>query len=140
MAYWWDPAQPSHYVGHPDAWWPGNGYADFAGIDWYGPEPTPMTTSPSFRVWYRTMALRGVPLYITEYGQGVQKAGQQAADPATNAARVQALRADATWIAHHPKIRMWMYWQATGAQGDWRLKDAGSQAEWRRIAASGCPG
>jgi hypothetical protein len=137
MAYRWDPSESAHYVGDPAAWWPGDGYADFTGIDWYGPEPTPMTQSASFRNWYRTMAPTGVPLYVTEYGQGVQKAGQ-GADPAEDDARVAAMRADATWIAGHPKIRMWMYWQATGAQGDWRLKDAASQQEWRSIAETGC--
>jgi hypothetical protein len=137
MAYWWDPTQPRHYVGDPEAWWPGNGYADFAGLDWYGADPTPMTTSASFRQWYRTMSPTGVPLYITEYGQGVRKPGQ-AADPAKDAARAQAITTDAAWIQAHPRIRMWLYWQATGAQGDWRLHDAASQAAWHAVADTGC--
>jgi hypothetical protein len=137
MAYWWDPAQPRHYVGDPKAWWPGDGYADFAGLDWYGPQPTPMTTSASFLEWYRTMSATDVPLYITEYGQGVRKRGEPA-DPSRNAARAQAITTDAAWIHAHPRIRMWLYWQATGAQGDWRLRDAASQAAWRAVADSGC--
>jgi hypothetical protein len=137
MAYWWDPAQPSHYVGDPNAWWPGDGYADFAGLDWYGPQPTPMTTSASFENWYRTMLPTGMPLYITEYGQGVRKPGR-AADPGRDAARAQAITTDAAWIHAHPRIRMWLYWQATGAQGDWRLHDAASQQAWRAVAQSGC--
>lgn len=137
MAYWWDPSQPSHYVGNAQAWWPGDGYADFAGLDWYGPQPAPMTQSASFSTWYKTMSATGVPLYITEYGQGVQKTGR-AADPARDTARAQAITTDAAWITAHPEIRMWMYWEATGAQGDWRLKDAASQQAWRAVADTGC--
>lgn len=137
MAYWWDPSQPRHYVGDPKAWWPGNAYADFAGLDWYGPNPTPMTTSPSFGQWYRTMSATGVPLYITEYGQGVRKPGA-ADDPSQDAARAQAIRTDAVWIHAHPRIRMWLYWQSTGAQGDWRLQDPVSREAWRAVAESGC--
>src|SRR4051812_17579472 len=137
MAYWWDSSAPSHYVKNPKAWWPGDGYADFAGLDWYGADPTPMTTSANFALWYRTMEPTGVPLYITEYGQGVQKPGA-GPDPDREAARVRAMKADAAWIAGHPRIRMWLYWQATGAQGDWRLRDVASQEEWRTIAETGC--
>jgi hypothetical protein len=138
MAYWWDPATPSHWVGNPKAWWPGDGYADFAAVDWYAPDPRPMTTSPSFRTWYRVMARTGVPLYITEYGQYAVPSGQRS-DPAKEQARAAAIREDAAWIADHPKIRMWIYWQATGIQGDWRLRDPAGRKAWREVAASGCP-
>jgi|1186.fasta_scaffold30801_1 hypothetical protein len=137
MAFRWDPTQTGHFVGDPTAWWPGDGYADFAGLDWYGPDPQPMTTSNSFQLWYKSMYPTGVPLYITEYGQGVQRRGA-GDDPGKDAARASAIRADASWIAAHPRIRMWMYWQSTGAQGDWRLKDPASQAAWRAVADSGC--
>jgi hypothetical protein len=135
MAYWWDPAEASHYVGDPAAWWPGDGYADFAALDWYGVDPTPMSTSASFTTWYQTMEPTGVPLLIAEYGQGT--AG---GDAARELARAQAITQDAAWISVHPRIRMWLYWQASGAQGDWRLLDPVSRAAWVAVAASGCRG
>ncbi|MGZ6824814.1 MAG: hypothetical protein ACXVF9_20340 [Blastococcus sp.] len=137
MAYWWDPNNPGHYVGDPAAWWPGAGYADFAGLDWYGPDPTPMTGSASFQTWFSTMSPTGVPLYITEYGQYVVAHGK-ARNPAKEQRRIRAIAQDAAWIAAHPRIRMWMYWDAVGAQGDWRLRDKASQQAWRTVAETGC--
>lgn len=137
MAYWWDPAEPSHYVGDPARWWPGEEYADFVGLDWYGPEPEPMTESGSFRHWYETMEPTGLPLYITEYGQYAVADGEQR-DPAKERERARAIRQDAAWIADHPRIRMWMYWQAVGDQGDWRMQDQASQRAWQEVAAAGC--
>ena len=137
MAYWWDPTNPSHYVGDAAAWWPGNGFADFSALDWYGPDPTPMTQSASFLNWYARMLPTGLPLYITEYGQYAVPPGTPR-DPAKDRERVAAIRTDAAWIAAHPRIRMWLYWQGLGAQGDWRLDDRGSQRAWRAIADEGC--
>ena len=137
MAYWWDPKAPGHFVGDPADWWPGDGYADFAGLDWYGPDPQPMTASRSFRFWYTAMAGTDVPLFITEYGQYAVAAGERSL-PAGEQARAEAIRTDAAWIADHPRIRMWLYWQAVGAQGDWRLRDEASRAAWREIAQAGC--
>ena len=137
MAYWWDPSAPSHYVGRPADWWPGAHFADFAGLDWYGPDPHPMTTSGSFRTWYSTMEPTGVPLFITEYGQYVHGRGD-APDPLKETERAQAIRTDAAWIHAHPRIRMWMYWQGVGSQGDWRLDDPASQRAWRAVVDAGC--
>lgn len=136
-AYWWDPSQPDHYVGNPSAWWPGKQYADFVGLDWYGPDPRPMTTSPSFREWYRMFAPMGLPLLIPEYGQYYAPAGQSP-DPAKLKARAQAIRQDARWIADHPQIKAWLYWMGGSAKGTWRLTDRASQQAWRSVAASGC--
>jgi hypothetical protein len=138
MAYWWDPEEPGHFVGDPAAWWPGDGYADFAALDWYAPEPEPMTTSGSFRFWYRTMAPTGLPLLITEYGQYAVADGERRV-PAKEQARAAAIRQDAAWIADHPRIGMWLYWQGIGAQGDWRLSDEASRQAWREVAEAGCP-
>jgi hypothetical protein len=137
MAYWWDPATPSHFVGDPEAWWPGDDAADFAAIDWYSPVPRPMSESPSFRTWFEVMEKAGVPLYVTEYGQYAVAEGQRS-DPAMEQARADAIRTDAAWIAKNPAIRMWIYWQGTGAQGDWRLRDRAGRQAWREVAASGC--
>jgi hypothetical protein len=138
MAYWWDPGSPDHWVGDPEAWWPGEDSADFVGLDWYGPEPRPMTQSPSFLTWYETFEDRPVPLFIVEYGQYAVADGESS-DPAAEQARADAIRADAAWIAEHPRIRMWLYWQSTGAQGDWRIRDRIGREAWREVAALGCP-
>jgi hypothetical protein len=137
MAYWWDPASPSHFVGDPEAWWPGDDAADFAGLDWYSASPEPMTRSGSFRTWYQVMKRYHVPLYIAEYGQYAVGQGQQS-DPGMEQARADAIRADAAWIDDHPRIRKWLYWQGTGAQGDWRIRDRAGREAWREVAASGC--
>jgi hypothetical protein len=137
MAYWWDPGKPDHYVGNPAAWWPGDRYADFAGLDWYGADPKPMTRSDNFRHWYRTMRSTGKPLLITEYGQYAVRPGERP-DPALQQRRAEAIRADAAWIRGHPRIRMWMYWHDFGPRGDWRLTDEASQEAWRDVAAAGC--
>jgi hypothetical protein len=137
MAYWWDPGEPDHYVGDPLAWWPGDEYADFAALDWYGAEPTPMTTSPSFRHWYRVMERTGKPLYITEYGQYVLGPGETSR-PEFERARAEAIRQDAVWIARHPRVAMWIYWQGVGPRGDWRMHDPASEQAWRQVADLGC--
>ena len=138
MAHWWDPAEPANYVGDPRAWWPGEDYADFVGLDWYGADPTPMTTSRSFRHWYGFMAPTGLPLVIAEYGQAVVRPGDRPS-PAREAARAEAIRADARWLAGHPQVVAWLYWHGPGPRGQWRLDDAASQAAWREAAAAGCP-
>ena len=137
MAYWWDPANPDHYVGDPAAWWPGEGYADFAGIDWYSPQPEPMTASGSFLHWYERMEPTGLPLLVVEYGQGAVDDGALP-DPGVQRARAEAVRADARWIAEHPRVSMWMYWHGPGPRGDWALHDQASRAAWQSVAASGC--
>ncbi len=88
-------------------------------------------------MWFETMRPTGLPLFITEYGQYAVAEGEQR-DPAKERARAEAIRTDAAWIAEHPRIRMWMYWQAVGAQGDWRMHDEASQRAWREVAETGC--
>jgi hypothetical protein len=137
MAYWWDPTAADHYLGDPSDWWPGEGFADFVGVDWYGSEPTPMTASPSFLHWYTTMAPTGLPLFVVEYGQYELRPGRPR-DPGAEHARAEAIRRDAAWIARHPRVVMWLYWQGPGPTGDWRMQDAESQRAWRDAAAAGC--
>lgn len=137
MAYWWDPAQTDHYVGDPAAWWPGSDAADFAGLDWYGIRPRPMTADPSFLHWYEAMAPTGLPLLVVEYGQYAVRPGE-VSRPESERARAAAIRQDAAWIAGHAQIRGWFYWQGNGPNGDWRMRDAASLEAWREVAASGC--
>jgi hypothetical protein len=137
MAYWWDPAEPGHYVGDPGAWWPGAGFADFVGLDWYGAEPEPMTASPSFLHWYEFMAPTGLPLVIAEYGQAVVREGAQP-DSDRQSARAQAIVQDSRWIARHPRVIAWLYWHGPGPRGDWRLTDHASQLAWRAAGSGAC--
>jgi hypothetical protein len=129
-AYWWDPTQPSHYVGNPRAWWPGQKYADFVGLDWYGQDPQPMTTSRSFLTWYRMFAPMGIPLLIPEYGQYLVPTGQQA-NPAKQQLRAKVIGQDAAWVRRHPQIKAWLYWMGSDPHGSWRLTDRASQQAWR---------
>lgn len=137
MAYKWDPTLPSAYIGDPEAWWPGADYADFAGLDWYGRNPRPMTTSPSFTNWFSTVSPFGRPLFITEYGQYWQPGGQPT-DQQKVQARAAAIRQDAQWIFAHPQIKGWLYWQSSDQAGSWKIDDPASQAAWRAVSARGC--
>ncbi len=137
MAHWWDPAEPDHYIGNPAVWWPGDEYADFSGLDWYSADPRPMTASRSFAHWYEAMEPTGLPLVIAEYGQYVLAPGETSR-PELERARVAAIRQDAEWIARHPRITMWIYWQGPGPRGNWALEDDAAQGAWRDVARSGC--
>jgi hypothetical protein len=137
MAYWWDPEQPDHWIGDPEEWWPGEEFADFVAVDWYAVDPTPMTESRSFATWYRFAEPTGLPLFIAEYGQYMRRPGE-GSDPAKARARAEAIRQDARWIRDHPRISMWIYWQGTDRNGDWRLHDEESRRAWREVAAAGC--
>jgi hypothetical protein len=136
-AYWWDPHEPDHYISDPARWWPGDEYADFSALDWYGADPQPMTESRSFHHWYDFMKGTGKPLYITEYGQYVLGPGEQS-KPALEKRRAAAIRQDAAWIAAHPKLSMWIYWQGFGPRGDWRMHDPASEQAWRKVTDRGC--
>lgn len=135
MAYWWE-AGTNHYIGDRDAWWPGAQYADYTAIDTYHPTPEPLSQDPAFRGWYDYMLDKGRPMYITEYGQYVVKPGTSP-DPTMLARRASVIAQDAAWIAAQGKITMWLYWDGLGAQGNWRLDDAGSQQAWRNVASQG---
>jgi hypothetical protein len=106
-------------------------------VDWYGARAEPMTSSPSFLHWYEFAEPTGLPLFVVEYGQSVIRPGERSTE-AGERARAAALRADAEWIAEHPRVSMWLYWQGTGPRGDWRMYDAESRSVWRDVAARGC--
>jgi hypothetical protein len=137
MAYWWDDGT-SHYIGDKDAWWPGNDYADFTAVDVYSNDGRPLETHPEFRGWYDYMLGTGKPMLISEYGQYVVKPGQ-VADPQKLIDRADIIAQDAAWLAREGTISMWLYWDAMGEKGDWRLNDDVSQQAWRAVALSGRP-
>jgi len=135
MAYWWE-AGSGHYIGDKDAWWPGSNYADFTAVDVYSNDARPLETHPEFRGWYDYMLNKGVPMLISEYGQYVVRPGQ-ASDPQKLADRADTIRQDAAWLAAEGTISMWLYWDAMGDKGDWRLNDPQTQQAWREIAQAG---
>ena len=137
MSYWWDPAAKSHYIGNPDAWWPGNDYADFTAVDTYSAaRPVALAEDPEFLGWYEYMLGVGEPMLITEYGQYAVPPGQRA-DPAMLTLRAEVIAADAAWLRSEGTISMWLYWDALGDQGDWRLEDTASQQAWQAVAEVG---
>ncbi len=97
MTYWWNPAAKSHYVGNPDAWWPGNEYADFTAADTYDSTPTRLEQDPEFRGWYDYMVSKGKPMLIADTTPYVVPPGG-AQDPAQQARRAEVIAADAVWI------------------------------------------
>lgn len=133
MAYWWDPAAKDHYIGNPDEWWVGSDHADFSGVDVYAFKPTPLEGHSEFRGWYDYMRTKNVPLLIAEYGQYAVRPGAKV-DPALEAERAVVIRQDAAWIRDQGTFDMWLYWDALGRQGDWRLRDEASQAAWREVS------
>ncbi len=135
MAYWWDDGT-NHYIGDKDAWWPGNAYADFTAVDVYTNDARPLENHPEFRGWYDYMLGTGKPMLISEYGQYVVKPGEQP-DAAKQAHRADVIRQDAQWLAEEGTISMWLYWDAMGSKGDWRLNDPLSQQAWREVSESG---
>jgi len=137
MSYWWNPAAPGHYIGNPDAWWVGNDYADFTAVDTYSASrPVPLAEDAEFLGWYDYMLGTGKPMLISEYGQYAVPPGKRA-DPAMLALRAEVIAADAAWLSAEDTISMWLYWDAHGDQGDWRLEDTASQQAWQAAAESG---
>ncbi|MDQ6874121.1 MAG: hypothetical protein M3042_03520, partial [Actinomycetota bacterium] len=87
--------------------------------------------------WYNFfLGATAKPMLITEYGQYAVAPGGTA-DPAMQAKRAQVIAADAAWIKAQGKIKMWLYWDGTGAQGDWSLTDAASRQAWKNVAVTG---
>lgn len=133
MAYWWAKGT-SHYIGDPNAWWPGDNYADFSAIDNYNQnEPTPLSQDKEFMSWYSFMKAKPVPLVIAEYGQYVVKGAENAT---FEAERAKVIAEDAQWIKAQGRFSLWMYWDALGPEGDWRLNDKASQNAWKSVASA----
>lgn len=135
MSYWWQPTRLAG-KGGAQAWWVGSGYADFTAVDTYSATVLALNVDPEFMSWYNFMLDKSVPMLIAEYGQYVVKPGT-VANPTMQAKRAQVIATDAAWIKSQGRIKMWLYWDGTGAQGNWSLTDAASQKAWRNIAVTG---
>ena len=136
MSYWWQPTRLAS-IGGAAAWWVGNDRADFSAIDNYStPTPIQLRQDVQFMTWYNAMLSKGKPLLITEYGQYSIRPGY-GVDAAMQAKRAVTIAADAAWIASQGRVKMWLYWNGTGAQGNWTLTDAASKQAWKNVAAAG---
>ncbi|MGB9377750.1 MAG: DNRLRE domain-containing protein [Mycobacteriales bacterium] len=136
MSYWWQPSRLNS-IGGAAAWWVGSDRADFTAVDNYStPTPIQLSKDPQFMSWYNSMITKGKPMLITEYGQYSIRPGS-APSPSMQALRAQTIAADASWIKSQGRISMWLYWNGTGAQGDWSLTDAASRQAWKNVAAAG---
>ncbi|MDQ6936694.1 MAG: hypothetical protein M3140_03130 [Actinomycetota bacterium] len=133
-AYWWQPKKLAS-IGGASAWMVGAAYEDFVAVDTYAAVPLALSARPKFMGWYNPMLTQGVPMLITEYGQYVVKPGT-VPSATSQAQRAKAIAGDAAGISSQDKIKMWLHWGGTGAQGDWSLTDAASQKAWRNIAAT----
>lgn len=137
MAYWWQEGTDHYAAGGPNAWWVWDRYSDFAAVDTYAPNPTLLKDNAGFQGWLRFMNTKAPdkPLVMAEYGQCVQSS-VNLCTAAEQAARARIIPVDEAYL-RSMRFTMWLLWQGTGPQGDWRLTDAGSQAAWRSVAANG---
>jgi len=136
MSYWWQPARLAS-KGGAAAWWVGGDRADFTAVDNYStPNPIELSKDPQFMTWYNFMLSKYKPMLITEYGQYSVRPGYSP-DPYMQAKRARTIAADASWIKSQGRIKMWLYWSGTGAQGDWSLTDSASRQAWKNVAAAG---
>lgn len=137
--YWWrNPAAIGKVApSSPQSWNVGSDREDFVAVDNYAIKPTTLATDPQFLNWYSFfLGATAKPMLITEYGQYAVPPGGSA-DPAMQTKRAQVIAADASWIKAQGKIKMWLYWDGTGAQGDWSLTDAASRQAWKNVAVTG---
>lgn len=120
----------------PEQWDVGDAYRDFTSADTYSVRGQALETDPQFRAWFDFFnRVSNKPLGIAEYGQYAVPPGETR-DPALEAKRAQLVAADAVWLAAQPKFTaMWMVWNGSGAQGNWKLQDQGSIDSWKTVAA-----
>ncbi|MBA2558474.1 MAG: hypothetical protein H0V07_01060, partial [Propionibacteriales bacterium] len=122
----------------PEQWDVGDAYRDFSAADTYSVRGQALQDDPQFRAWFDFFnRVSSKPLGIAEYGQyAVPPGGSR--DPALEAKRASLISQDAAWLAQQPRFRgMWMVWNGSGAQGNWKLQDQASIDAWRSVAGNG---
>lgn len=122
-------------VQSPEEWDVGDRYRDFTAADTYSVRGEALETDPQFRAWFDFFnRVSAKPLGIAEYGQyAVPPGGQR--DPALEAKRATLISRDAAWLANQPKFTaMWLVWNGSGSQGNWKLQDQASIEAWRAVA------
>lgn len=122
----------------PWEWNVGDAYRDFTAADTYSVTGQALETDPQFRAWYNFFSkVSAKPLGIAEYGQYAVPPGQKR-DASLEAQRARLIARDATWLAAQPKFTaMWLVWNGSGAQGNWKLQDRDSIDAWKAAARLG---
>ena len=121
----------------PEQWDVGDAYRDFTAADTYSVRGQALETDPQFRAWFDFFnRVSAKPLGIAEYGQYAVPAGA-ARDGALEIKRAALIKQDAAWLMAQPKFTaMWLVWNGSGAQGNWKLQDQGSIDAWKTVAAN----
>ena len=122
----------------PEEWDVGDAYRDFTAADTYSVGGQALQDDPQFRAWFDFFnRVSNKPLGIAEYGQyAVPPGGSR--DPVLEAKRARLIAEDAAWLSGQAKFTgMWLLWNGSGAQGNWKLQDRASIDAWRAVAAAG---
>lgn len=122
----------------PEEWDVGDAYRDFTAADTYSVRGQALKDDPQFRAWFDFFnRVSNKRLCIAEYGQyAVPPGGSR--DPVLEAKRARLIAEDAAWLSNQPKFTgMWLVWNGSGAQGNWKLQDKASIDAWRAVAAAG---
>jgi len=143
MTYWWKDLKAGVGKFSPstrDSWLPDR--FDFLGCDNYNIKPLPLDSDPQWLNWFGwalpIAKATGKPIYIVEYGAGAITPGMtDVARTAMEKRRAEVIAQDHAYLAQYREVRMWLYWNGTGAAGDWSLRDTASQRAWRDVAAAG---
>ncbi len=117
-------------------WDVGDRYRDFTAADTYSVTGQSLQTDPQFRAWFDFFnRVSNKPLGIAEYGQYAQPAGQPRNRTLENK-RAALIKQDAAWLTAQPQFTaMWLVWNGSGDQGNWKLQDRASIDAWKTVAA-----
>jgi len=130
MDYWWRTG--TSFQKNGDQMLPPSGKYDFLAVDDYNTATTSGRTNagtdPQFQNWYSWAKNKGKPLYVTEFGRKP--------DPNDPNARAKDLLDSESWLKSHG-FGMFLYWNGSGAQGDWKLYSSQDIGAWKAIASRG---
>ena len=117
-------------------WDVGDNYRDFTAADTYSVTGQSLQSDPQFRAWFNFFnRVSAKPLGIAEYGQYAVPAGAKR-DSDLESKRAKLIKQDAAWLTAQPKFTaMWLVWNGSGDQGNWKLQDRGSIDAWKAVAA-----
>jgi hypothetical protein len=124
----------------PHDWDVGDLHRDFTAADTYAVTGQALETDLQFRAWFDFFnSVSSKPLGIAEYGQyAVPPGGRR--DGALERKRAALIARDAAWLDAQPQFTaMWLVWNGSGAQGNWKLQDQGSIDAWKAVAALRAP-
>ncbi|MGI8699805.1 MAG: hypothetical protein ACR2JU_01080 [Nocardioidaceae bacterium] len=122
----------------PEQWDVGDAYRDFTAADTYSVRGQPLEHDPQFRAWFDFFhEVSNKPLGIAEYGQyAVPPDGTRNADLETR--RAKLIEMDAAWLSKKRRFNsMWLIWNGSGEQGNWKLQDRASIDAWQKVARRG---